>query len=179
MTRTYARVYHDIVDDPMFQRVFDNNDALAQWLRMLLVADAMHPVSVAMPRRNPAVRLLIDVGLVLERPGNRYTIRGLDAERERRSASARNAAAVRWQSGRNADAMPSKAKQSIEEQSSPANASNGTGSFMGFRQKADPVDVQRQADEAWTKCEECGVVGRKHSAAGEHQFRPEKLRSVK
>lgn len=54
------------------------------------------------------------------------------------------------------------------------------GTFMGFRPKvtADLDDVKRQHDEAWIKCAECGVVGRKHPASGEHQFRPE-LRAVR
>lgn len=94
--KPYSRVYHSIVDDPMFERVFSNDKALATWLRMLLVADAMYPVSAPMPRRNPTVSLLLDVGLVQMRGANRYTIRGLEAERERRSHIGRNAAAARY-----------------------------------------------------------------------------------
>lgn len=135
--RTYCRVYHEIVDDPKFARVYGNDAALATWLRMLLVADAMYPASAPLPRRNSAVSLLVEVGLVEERPGKRYVIRGLQAERERRSASARNAAAVRWDNERNADAMPSKAEQSKAKPSNGAKAPNGTGSFMGYRPKAD------------------------------------------
>ena len=60
-----------------------------------------------------------------------------------------------------------------------ANASGSTGSFMGFRPKADASDVQRQHDEQWSKCVTCGILGRKHSASGDHPFEPEKLRAVK
>ena len=102
----YSRVYHSIADDPIFERVYRNPSALGTWLQMLLIADAMYPVSAPMPPRNPTVRMLIDCGLVIEKPSNRYSIRGLSAERERRAASARIGAAVRWQSERNADAMP-------------------------------------------------------------------------
>src|SRR5687767_5883643 len=120
--RTYARVYHEIVDDPRFERVYGNDAALGTWLRMLLVADAVYPQSAPMPRRNSQVALLLRVGLIEERPGNRYIVHGLEAERERRSASSRIGAVKRWQSERNANAMPSKAEQSKEEQSSGANA---------------------------------------------------------
>lgn len=32
--------------------------------------------------------------------------------------------------------------------------------------------IQRQEAEAWSKCADCGVVGRKHPASAEHPFRP-------
>ena len=131
--RTYARVYHGIVDDPRFDRVYDNDAALAQWLRMLLIADALYPTSAPMPRRNSAVTLLIESGLVEERPGNRYVIHGLEAERERRSASARIGAAVRWDSERNANAML--AEHSKAEQNK-SNGANAPETFMGYRPKA-------------------------------------------
>lgn len=112
MSRTYARVYHDLVDDPKFEKVYDNDHALATWLRMLLMADATYPVSAPMPPRNPTVRLLIDCGLIVEKPGNRYQVKGLRAERERRSAASRIGAVKRWENERNANAMPSRAEQS-------------------------------------------------------------------
>jgi hypothetical protein len=55
-----------------------------------------------MPARTKAVKLLIEVGLIVEQPGNRYVVKGLASEREKRSQSGRNAAAVRWHSGPNA-----------------------------------------------------------------------------
>ena len=45
----FVKVYQSIVDDPMFTRVFDK-PVLAQWLRMLLLADATYPASAPMPR---------------------------------------------------------------------------------------------------------------------------------
>ena len=130
--RPYSRVYHEIVDDPRFERVYGNDKALATWLRMLLIADAMYPASAPMTSRNPTVRLLIDSGLIEERPGNRYVIHGLQGERERRSAIARNAAAVRWQSASNASAMPRRDETSIDKTSNGANAPEN-GTFMGYR----------------------------------------------
>jgi hypothetical protein len=113
--RKYARVYHEIVDDPKFRKVYDDNDALATWLRMLLIADAMYPASAPMPPETPATTELLRAGLVKRRPGNRYIVTGLEREREMRSQYGRNAAAVRWHSGSNA----SKAEQSRAKQSKP------------------------------------------------------------
>ena len=110
--RTYARVYHEIVDDPKFRRVYHDDAALGTWLRMLLIADQMYPNSAPMPEITDAVELLLRVGLVKKRPGNRYIVTGLEREREMRSQYGRNAAAVRWQSGSNA----SRAEQSKAEQ---------------------------------------------------------------
>lgn len=117
--RTYCRVYHEIVDDPKFRRVYDDDAALATWLRMLLVADAMYPASAPMPEVTPAVELLMKVKLVKPRPGNRYIVAGLQAERERRTQSARIGAGVRWDNERNANAMPSRAEQSRTKTSKP------------------------------------------------------------
>lgn len=101
----YSRVYWTAVDDPLFADVWANDRALATWLRMLVLADQCYPSSAPMPALTSAVRLLVDCGLVLERPGNRYSIRGLEKERALRSQSGRNGAAVRWQSERNANAL--------------------------------------------------------------------------
>jgi len=133
--RPYSRVYHSIADDPMFEKIYGNDKALATWLRMLLIADAMYPTSAPMTHRNPTVRLLIDCGLVIEKPGNRYTIRGLSAERERRSAIGRNAAAKRWESVSNANAMPRRDETRQDEQVGANAPKNGAASFMGFRQR--------------------------------------------
>lgn len=136
--RPYSRVYHSIADDPMFADVYRDREALGAWLQMLLVADAMYPTSAPLPRSNRAVTRLIDAGLVVVLAGNRYTIRGLKAERERRSASARNAAAVRWHSESNAKAMPRRDETSKDETSNGANAPKPTttatasGNLMGW-----------------------------------------------
>ena len=139
-TGPYSRIYHSIVDDPKFERVYENDHALATWLRMLLVADAMYPVSAPMPHRNPSVRLLIDCGLIVPQSLNRYAVKGLRAEREHRSDAARNAAAMRWQSKGNADAMPRRDETRQEEKSSNANAS-----FLGYRPKPGSHEGQHPA----------------------------------
>ncbi len=142
VTRIYSRVYHEIVDDPKFARVYDNDAALATWLRMLLLADATHPMPAPLPRRTSAVSLLIDVGLVEERPGHRFVIKGLQVERERRSASGRIGAAVRWENERNANAMPSKAEQRKDEQ-----GANAPKSFMSFPPKPKPGSHEGQHND--------------------------------
>lgn len=140
----YSRVYLSIIDDPMFERVYSNDRALATWLRMLLIADAMYPVTPPMTSRNPTVRLLIDCGLVIEKPGNHYSIRGLEAERERRSDAGRIGAAVRWHSDRNANALPRR------DETSKAETSNGhvpSQTFMGFKRRPlqpSLADIERQ-----------------------------------
>ncbi len=96
----YSRVYHSIVDDPRFESVYANDAALAAWLRLLLVADAMYPAPAPLPRtcRAKALDCLVTAGLVELVGTEHYRIHGLAAEREKRSLSARNAAALRWQS---------------------------------------------------------------------------------
>jgi hypothetical protein len=101
----YSRVYWTIPDDPMFTEVWANDKALATWLRLLILADQCYPSSAPLPAKSGIIRQLIDSGLVIERPGQRYTIRGLEKERAMRSQSGRNGAAVRWHSEGNANAM--------------------------------------------------------------------------
>lgn len=83
----YSRVYWEIVDDPKFAYVYDDDRALACWLRLLMIADQAHPASAHLPHfaDKRAVQKLVEVGLVDVQGGGRYRIRGLDAERERRS----------------------------------------------------------------------------------------------
>lgn len=148
--RPYSRVYHEIVEHPRFEKVYQNPGALGTWLQMLLTADAMYPMPAPMPPRTPTVRLLIDTGLVVERPGNRYSMRGLDAERERRSSSARIGAEKRWQSERNANALPRRDETRKEETSNGANAP--TTPFMGFAAKSKPGDHNGQHGRTCIVC---------------------------
>jgi hypothetical protein len=128
--RNYARVYYEIVEHPRFERVYRNPSALGTWLQMLLTADAMHPMNPPMPPRTPTVRLLIDTGLVIEKTGNRYSIRGLEAERERRSAVGRNAALVRHGSERNANAL---LEENSKEEKKTSNGANAPGAPAAIR----------------------------------------------
>lgn len=86
----YSRVYWSIIDDPKFANVYDDDRALAAWLRLLLVADQAWPASAHLPTtvRRQAVAVLVGSGLVDLQAGGRYRIHGLDAERTRRKDAA-------------------------------------------------------------------------------------------
>ena len=98
--RPYSRVYHSIVDDAKFATVYDDDRRLATWLRLLIVAEQAYPASAYIPQgtNRSAIRALVDAGLVDLGTGSRFRIHGLASERDMRSESARNAAAVRWHS---------------------------------------------------------------------------------
>ncbi len=122
--RKYVRVYfNDLIRD--YPEVWADDAALATWLRLLATADPMWPTPPELPRSAKAriVSRLAASGL-LQVVGGRFTVKGLDTERTARQDAARNAAASRWHSKGNAEAMPntntSRAKQSRAEQGAPA-----------------------------------------------------------
>lgn len=82
----YSRVYWSIVDDPKFSHVYDDDRALATWLRLLLLADQAYPASATLPRgvNEKALRILVGAELVDLGSGHRFRIHGLDSERARR-----------------------------------------------------------------------------------------------
>jgi hypothetical protein len=93
----YVRVYYSITDDAKFAAVYDDDAALALWLRLLIVADACYPAAAPLPRCNEAaLAMLVDAGLVDLVGTTRYHIHGLVKERERRSSNARASANARW-----------------------------------------------------------------------------------
>jgi hypothetical protein len=109
--RKYVRVYHDdLIRD--YPEIYDDDPALAAWLRLLVIADTMWPTAPELPRSVKARPLarLTSIGLVLVLPRHRFRIRGLDAERIRRADAGRNAAVKRWHgkgnAGGNAEPMP-------------------------------------------------------------------------
>lgn len=126
--RRYARFYYpEFVRD--YAHIYDDDAAFALWMRLLVTAEQMWPMPAELPRsvRPKALALLTSCGLV-KVDGTRFAIKGLDAERTRRSDSARNAAAVRWESGRNAgrnaEALPS-TRTSIDETNTPPPPTSG------------------------------------------------------
>jgi hypothetical protein len=96
--RPYSRVYWEALDDPKFADVWDHNDRLATWLRLLVAADMAWPASATFYAgiSKTVVKVLCDVGLVDKQTGGRYRIHGLDKERQERSEYARDAAVTRW-----------------------------------------------------------------------------------
>jgi hypothetical protein len=103
----YVRVYYRVIDDERFVGIYSDDQHLATWLRLLLLADAVWPASCPIPRsvRKASLQALVRAGLVDVLPGDHFRIHGLTPERQKRSDWGRNAAALRWQSDRNATAM--------------------------------------------------------------------------
>jgi hypothetical protein len=99
MSDGYARVYFSIWDDDRFVRIREDDALLGAWTRLLLLAEAAWPRSVAIPRCVLPERLavLVEDGVIDLRPGDMYRIHGLDPERERRSQHGRDAIARRWE----------------------------------------------------------------------------------
>lgn len=128
--RKYVRVYYnDLIRD--YPDVWSDNDALATWLRMLATADPMWPTPPELPRSVKARPLasLTGCGLVARVGQDRFSLKGLDAERIKRQDAARNAAALRWHGKGipppDAPAMPKRAEPSKDEPSQ-ADAGEGT-----------------------------------------------------
>lgn len=115
----YSRHYWRLVDDPKFADIYGDDHHFALWSRLLMIADQAWPATAHLPlgARRASVAKLQEVKLIHVLPGGRFRMNGTDNERAKRSHQASNAAALRWQYARTADAMPSKAKQSKEEKS--------------------------------------------------------------
>ena len=113
----YSRHYWRLVDDPKFADIYADDHHYACWSRLLMIADQAWPASAHIPAtaRKASVAKLAEVGLLDLLHDGRFKMRGLDKERAKRSDSARNAAAKRWQSSGNAEPMPSKAEHRREE----------------------------------------------------------------
>jgi hypothetical protein len=113
-TDAYSRLYHKFSRE--FPGIYADDHAFASWTRLLVLADASWPMWPPLPRsvRPKVLAQLVEVGLVTVE-GETYTVRGLDAERTRRSNAGRTGAAVRWQSDGNANAMPRRDETSKDE----------------------------------------------------------------
>jgi hypothetical protein len=94
----------------------------------------MFPAASPLPAYvdSESVKVLVAAGLIEEMPHLHFRVHGLSSEREKRSHSARNAAAMRWHTDagtvRNAEPMPSRAEQEQEQSkssSAPASGMNG------------------------------------------------------
>jgi hypothetical protein len=107
MNDPYSRVYWCVMDDTKFDGIREDVRLFGTWSLMLVVADMAWPAPAFVPPTVPkwAVVRLAEAGLLDVLGGSRFRVHGLAAEREKRSHSARNAAAVRWHSERNAEPM--------------------------------------------------------------------------
>jgi hypothetical protein len=95
--RPYARVYYiDMETD--HPEVWRDDEALATWVRLLVVAEAMWPAVPEIPRsaKDASVRKLVRSGLVIPVAPFGFCIKGLNAERSARSIAGRIAGENRW-----------------------------------------------------------------------------------
>jgi hypothetical protein len=138
----YSRVYWSIIDDPKFAYVYDDDRALASWLRLLIIADQAWPASASIPYTadKRAVQKLVDVELIDLQPNGRYRIHGLDKERgERRSAATRlrtgrDPSGTQLGTGRDPDAadIPGRRRDELRrDETSPAPAREGLPNLNG------------------------------------------------
>jgi hypothetical protein len=141
--RPYSRIYYvDLQRD--YADVWHDDAALATYIRLLTVAEAMWPALPEVPRsaRPRPLRVLVDAGLVLTiARGPYYRIKGMDAERTARSSAASHAARIRHGT---AETMPNRAEPN---QTEPTRAQerapkNGSPTIIDAYRKLDlPVDA--------------------------------------
>lgn len=95
--RPYSRVYWEVIDDPKFSGLWDDDRSLAAWLRLLLAADMAWPASASLYHgvNRTALDKLCRAGLVDMQGAGRFRIHGLDKERQQRSDEARRAVSQR------------------------------------------------------------------------------------
>ena len=150
--KPYSRIYHRLMTE--YPSVWRSPSQLGLWVQLLVLAEKFYPDWPVVPRRNREYRALVAAGLVIEQDGGCFTIKGLEAERERRSDIGRNAAAVRYQSKSSAGAMLDETRRDENRQE----GSNGKApeTFMGWRPKVaaapspkDQADIERQQRESF------------------------------
>lgn len=85
--RPYVRVYQSVRTDEKFQAVYDDDRALAAWVRLLLDADLAYPAQANLPAglSRHARQVLTTAGVLIS-DGRRYTLSGLVKEREARKS---------------------------------------------------------------------------------------------
>ena len=123
--RRYARFYYpEFIRD--YPTVYSDDAAFATWMRLLVVAEQMWPLSMELPRsvKPRPLRVLVESGLVAT-DGTFFALKGLDAERTRRRDAGRKGAAVRWDSNGNANALPSPSTSKDETNLPPPPAERG------------------------------------------------------
>jgi hypothetical protein len=114
-SHVYSRVYHRLMNE--YPTLWRSDAQLALFVRLLVLADKFWPDRPPLPRVNgAALRALQENGLLIVDEADCYRIRGLDAERNRRSTAARTAARSRY-ALRDAvpDALPKREEKRREE----------------------------------------------------------------
>ncbi len=139
MADAYSRLYHRLMTE--YPSVWHSDAQVGLFVKLLITAEKFYPDPAPLPAKTRTYHQLVDVGLVQEVGVGRYTIKGLEAERERRSATGRKGAAVRWQSERNANALLDETR--IDKTS---NGQSPRMTFMGWKPNLD--EIERQHEDA-------------------------------
>ena len=149
--RPYSRVYHDAPADDKFADIWwDDDAALATWLRLLVAADQSYPNPATYYEGvdREAVKRLVDAGLVDPVGKRTYRIHGLANEREKRTALAREAATARHaQSGSSAAAERTQSGPPARTSSSSSSSSRRVAVAEGM--PAAPADPDDDVLDAW------------------------------
>lgn len=105
----YVRVYYSIRTDEKFIDIYPDDEALACWLRLLMIADDAYPQPAHIPLRvsKAGMKKLVAAQLITVLPNDMFRINGLDSERKRRAAPRAKAAKARWDSDASAMHMHS------------------------------------------------------------------------
>jgi hypothetical protein len=153
--RFFARVYADDLERE-FPEVWNDPHLYWTWSRLLVVAEKMWPTLPEVPRflKPRHVKRLAELGIVIIVPPHWYKVRGLDAERERRAAAARNDADgnAAGNAGASPPAMHSPSRTGPSQPVIPPNPprrggrrSNGTNPrAVAAKERADELAQQRQ-----------------------------------
>lgn len=136
----YSRSYWRFADE--FPEIYASDVTYALWSRLRDEADKAWPSSAPLPYgvKKAALRQLIEAELVFPQPGNRYRIRGLDKERERRAEWGRRSANARWDRVREQEAMDAAA----DDDSAPRTAS---AMRPHSERTADPMQAKTRRDK--------------------------------
>lgn len=103
----FSIVRHEVLDDAKFENVYDNDNLLATWLRLLIAYDKTWPSPAPIPWNTDkdALSVLVSSGLVDLLPHGQFVMHGGSGERDKRKASNqryRDAANARWHPNANA-----------------------------------------------------------------------------
>lgn len=120
--RPFSRFYYDDFLRE-YPAVYADDAAFATWMRLLVVAEKAWPLSPELPRsaRIKSVQKLVAAGLVALGPLHTFSLRGHDAERQRRHGIAVAGANARWSADANAsaDAMPRRERDETRRDTPP------------------------------------------------------------
>lgn len=144
----HVRVYHeDLMKN--YPQMWDDNDALATWVRLFVIADKLWPSPGELPRGvgRAALKKLTDVGLVVLLPNHRYTCRGLDADRQRRRDAASKAANIKHHGNPDgsADGDAGRTPDGSAGRTPPRSASALPHTDTGARPRSAPASVSGSA----------------------------------